>query len=272
MMHRASKYAAVVIVVSCLVTIVAFLFTSCLHVRPMPPTLTKYSFGGYQIPDTKPPASVNFTVGVVEPAYREKLPNFYSKVLKSFSHSVGSGLDQILVAKGMTTKGPYESLDEMPYPDKKGSNLVLTETVLFQMTEEEKGGAGEAYYSINGRQMLCAVRDGKLTVEAWLNYEMREPLSGEKMWIKKLDLGTFERNYQVGVERVSKSSGDPWTPVVWINGDVVFNTKGDAFAYALGEIYPQIMDKAWTFINTEELLDMMGKIRELRDRLSVPLQ
>ncbi len=272
MIHRASKYAALVVVVSCLVTIVAFFIIACIHVNPMPQTLSRYNFGGYQVPEINPPASVKFTVGVVEPNYRDKLPLAYSKAIRSFSSSVGSGLDQVLIAKGMTTKGPYASLDEMPYPDKKGSNLVLTETVYFQLTEEEKGDAAIEYYSDNGKQVMCAVRKGRLTVEGWLNYEMREPLSGEKMWIKKFDLGTFERDYQVGVERYCKNTSDPWANPIWVNGDVMFNTKGDAFASVLGEIYPQIMDRAWTFINTEELLDMMGKIRELRDRLSVPLQ
>jgi hypothetical protein len=241
----------------------------------MPSSPATYKFSGYSIPETKPPASVRFTVAIVEPAYKEPISQPYSRVIKSFSASIGSGLDQILVAKGMTTKGPYTSLDELPYPDKKNSNLTLTETVFIQMVEQtvNTGAQGGAYgtttYYTNsqGKNMMCQVNSGKLTVDVWLTFELREPLSNEKMWIKKLELGTLERSYQAGVEKyLYQDPGNPWVQQ-WRYGDEQFNTKPDALASILNEVYPKVMQAAWVYLNTEELLQLNEKVKEIRGLL-----
>jgi hypothetical protein len=241
--------------------------------QPMPSSPATYKFSGYTIPETNRPASVRFTVAIVEPAYKEPISKTYSRVVKSFSSSIGSGLDQMLVAKGMTTKGPYGSLDELPYPDKKNSNLTLTETVFIQTVEQTEANKGAHYgyaqtntYYTNsqGRNVLCEVNSGKLTVDVWLTFELREPLSTEKMWIKRLDLGTLERSYQVGVERyMYKDPSNPWVQE-WRLGEEQFNTKPDALAGILNEVYPNIMKSAWVYLNTEELLKLNEKVKEIR--------
>jgi hypothetical protein len=272
MKEKLSRYTAHIIVLSCILAILCFVIVACITYRPMPTSPATYKFGGYTIPETKRPASVRFTVAIVEPLYKEAIAKTYSRVVRSFSSSIGSGLDQILVAKGMTTKGPYGSLDDLPYPDKKNSNLTLTETVFIQTVEQadNKGshGYGQSstvyYTNSQGKNVMCEVQSGKLTVEAWLTFELREPLSAEKMWIKRLDLGTLERSYEVGVERyMYQDPGNPWHQE-WRYGDEQFNTKPDALASILNEVYPNIMKSAWVYLNTEELLKLNEKVKEIR--------
>jgi hypothetical protein len=272
MKEKLSRYTAHIIVVSCILAILCFVIVACMTYRPMPSSPATYKFSGYNIPETTRPASVRFTVAIVEPAYKEAISQTYSRVVKSFSGSIGTGLDQILVAKGMTTKGPYTSLDELPYPDKKNSNLTLTETVFIQAVEQadSKGARGYAqssntyYTNSQGRNVLCEVTSGKLTVDVWLTFELREPLSNEKMWIKRLDLGTMERSYQVGVEKyMYQDPGNPWVQQ-WRLGEEQFNTKPDALAGILNEAYPKIMNSAWIYLNTEELLKLNEKVTEIR--------
>ena len=273
MREKISRYTAHIIVVSCILAILGFVIVACMTYQPMPSSPATYKFSGYTIPETKRPASVRFTVAIVEPLYKEPVSQTYSRVVKSFSSSVGSGLDQMLVAKGMTTKGPYASLDELPYPDKKNSNLTLTETVFIQAVEQaaSKGahgyahGGGNTYYTNSqGKNVLCEVTSGKLTVDVWLTFELREPLSNEKMWIKRLDLGTMERSYQVGVEKyMYQDPSNPWVQQ-WRLGEEQFNTKPDALASILNEVYPKIMNSAWTYLNTEELLKLNEKVKEIR--------
>lgn len=273
MKEKLSRYTAHIIVVSCILAILCFVIVACITYQPMPSSPATYKFSGYSIPETKSPASVRFTVAIVEPAYKEPISQTYSRVVRSFSSSMGSGLDQILVAKGMTTKGPYASLDELPYPDKKNSNLTLTETVFVQTVEQasNKGahgyahGGGNTYYTNSqGKNVLCEVTSGKLTAEVWLTFELREPLSAEKMWIKRLDLGTLERSYQVGVEKyLYQAPNDPWHQE-WRYGEEQFNTKPDALASMLNEVYPKIMNSAWIYLNTEELLKLNEKVNEIR--------
>jgi len=273
MREKISRYTAHIIVFSCILTILCFVIVACMTYQPMPSSPATYKFSGYTISETKRPASVRFTVAIVEPAYKEPISQTYSRVVKSFSGSIGSGLDEILVAKGMTTKGPYANLDELPYPDKKNSNLTLTETVFIQTVEQTEAtkGAHHGYAQSNtyytnsqGRNVLCEVASGKLTVEVWLTFELREPLSNEKMWIKRLELGTMERSYQVGVERyMYQDPSNPWVQQ-WRLGEEQFNTKPDALAGILNEVYPKIMKSAWVYLNTEELLKLNEKVTEIR--------
>ncbi len=270
MKEKLSRYTAHIIVFSCILAILGFVIVACMTYQPMPSSPGTYKFSGYTIPETKRPASVRFTVAIVEPAYKEAITKTYSRVVKSFSSSIGSGLDQILVAKGMTTKGPYGSLDELPYPDKKNSNLTLTETVFIQTVEQADAnapryGQPNTYYTNSqGKNVLCEVQSGKLTAEVWLTFELREPLSAEKMWIKRLDLGTMERTYQVGIEKyMYQDPNNPWVQQ-WRYGEEQFNTKPDALASILNEVYPNIMKSAWVYLNTEELLKLNEKVKEIR--------
>jgi hypothetical protein len=270
MKEKLSRYTAHIIVFSCILAILCFVVVACMTYQPMPSSPATYKFSGYTTPETKRPASVRFTVAIVEPAYKEAITKTYSRVVKSFSSSIGSGLDQILVAKGMTTKGPYGSLDELPYPDKKNSNLTLTETVFIQTVEQADAnapryGQPNTYYTNSqGKNVLCEVQSGKLTAEVWLTFELREPLSAEKMWIKRLDLGTMERSYKVGVEKyMYQDPNNPWVQQ-WRYGEEQFNTKPDALASILNEVYPNIMKSAWVYLNTEELLKLNEKVKEIR--------
>ena len=279
MKEKLKRYAAHIIVSCCLLALLGFFAVSCMppatYMR-MPESMITYKFTGFDIPETKPPYSVPFTIAVVEPQYKEQIHPFYSRVIKSFSNSVGMGLDQTIVAKGMTSKGPYGSLDEVPYPDKTSSNLTLTETVYIQPVEREDTNAVDQYYTgKNGETVLCAVKSGKLTVDIWISFEMREPLSAEKMWIKKLELGTLERKYQIGVQKYwVQTSSDPWAgnQGEWRYGEVMFNTKADALAGIVNEVYPKIMNSAWVYLNTDELTRLDDKVKEIRTRLSAPLR
>ncbi len=153
----------------------------------LPSTLSAYSFSGYTPQSYSPPASIPLTISVVEPTYKEKLAKDYYKVIKSFNNSIGISLEQIIIAKGMTSKGPYSSLDDIPYPDKKDSNLTLTETIYIYPIEKENREKNDYFYDDGyGNPIRCEVKTGKLFVEMWISLEIREPLSGEKMWIKKL--------------------------------------------------------------------------------------
>lgn len=273
MQKKISSLAASVFVIVCIIALVGLFFVSCvpqINYQSMPTPLTAYKFAGFSPPERMPAASVQFTIAVVEPTYKEKLHPDYSKVIRSFSNSIGSGLDEILVAKGMTTKGPFGSLDEMPYPDKKNSNLTLTETMFLHAVEKEQRNTEDIQYTDSkGNVVLCEVKSGKLSVEIWMAFEMREPLSGEKMWIKRLDLGTFERDYQIGIQKYwhSTPQADPWAPPqgVWKYGDIAFNTKPDALADILNEVYPKVMSSAWVYLDTEEMKKLDVKAKEIRD-------
>ena len=150
-------------------------------------------FYNYEPPKTMPPASVHANVIVVNPFYKEAESAFvdttYAQVGKGFSKSMGVDLDKIIVAKGMTAVGPYPTLDDVTYPDKKGANITLAPRV-FLTTDTKLGESYHREYSGVGHLEKAF----KLKIGGWVAYEMREPLSGQKMWVKKLELEEKEVN------------------------------------------------------------------------------
>ena len=248
--------------------IISALVYSCITAtRSIPVSSEKYSFGGYQVPESQNKIKVPFAVIIVEPYYKETIERELRPVTKSFSSNIGIGLEQILIAKGANTKGPYGSLEEITYPDRKGANLTLTETVFILIEDKEQSGmVRERFQGSDPYQPdTFEVETRRMSVEIWLTYEMREPLTAEKMWIKKLELGSFEEEYQMGKE-VRWEQRDPWAPGKWVYGKRSFNTKKDVFAGILSKVYPQIMQAAWTYIHPEEMQILDKKADEIRSR------
>ncbi|MBA4348917.1 MAG: hypothetical protein C0415_02875 [Thermodesulfovibrio sp.] len=264
---KISKYRAIAVVLCCIILTVGLIIVACVpeySYKSLPTILSSYAFTGFAIPEVRPPGSVNLTVAVVEPHYKERVGTEYSNVIKSFSSSVGAGLDQMLVAKGFTTKGPYGSLDEVPFPDKKASNLTLTQTVFMLVTD--KGLINKTYEHFSSGSdipIYADVETRKLSLEAWIAFEMREPMSAEKMWIKKLDLGVFEEEYQIATQRHFHQP-DPWAPPIYRTGKVLFDTRADVFAGILSKLYPKVMQAAWTYLHAEEMRNLDEKGREIR--------
>jgi len=250
--------------------------------RPLPEE-PSFKFTGFEIPERMPAGSVPLTIVVVEPYYAEretgKLAYKYSKALKVFSARVGTSYDELFVAKGLTTRGPYSTLDFIPYPDKKGSNLTFTQTMYIAVGDVKPNiKKGAATYVTKDGNIPAQVHTGILAIEGWIALEMRESLSAEKMWIKKLDLGTVEYEYQRAYKMAYTEvpSGSPYQPATgtWVEtNEELFDTSANALSDYLKKAYPAIMQAIWISFSPEEmtLLDKKGEeIRALKVYTTAP--
>ena len=222
-------------------------------------------FYNFEPKQQAPAASVHANVIVVNPFYKEAESAFvdaiYAKVGKGFSKSMGVDLDKIIVAKGMTAIGPYATLDDATYPDKKGADLTLAPRVFLTSDVRMSESYDREYNGIGHLEKAFTMKLG-----GWVAYEMREPLSGQKMWVKKLEL---EEREIKGVEiyEVTVLRRDEYGAVLqWGEGKLVYSGRAEALADALKAYYPLIMEKAWTYLNTEEILDLKEKTKEIRER------
>ena len=222
-------------------------------------------FYNYEPKQKAPAASVHANVIVVNPFYKEAESAFadaaYAKVGKGFSKSMGVDLDKIIVSKGMTAIGPYATLDDVTYPDKKGADLTLAPRVF--LTSDTK--MSESYHrEYNGVGHL--EKSFTMKLGGWVAYEMREPLSGQKMWVKKLELEDREVK-GVEIYEAAAVRQDQYGAVLeWGTGKLVYSGRAEALADALKAYYPVIMEKAWTYLNAEEILDLKEKTKEIRER------
>ncbi|MCX5717654.1 MAG: hypothetical protein NTW44_04945 [Nitrospirae bacterium] len=259
---------------------------------PTPQYTDLYSFPKYNIPEAKKPGSVNLTAVITVPEYKDTTTQEYTggvkvaaggsmtpdmrKVFQSFAGSMGEDIQSQLVAKGMTTKGPF-ALAEVTYPDKKGSDLTLSIGVIFDIHHSSNPKyKGQATFEGG---VLGNIYSATMTVGMKVYFYMLEPMSEEKMWIKKLDLGVqdFEVEYAVGREQYVTGT-TPRTPdgcggyvggyntYGWRDKGTLYDGRVKAFSDILKAAYPQIMKASWNYLNTDEMLNLKMKSQEIRER------
>jgi hypothetical protein len=233
---------------------------------PLPPSHWNGSYTyNYDPPQKMRPASVRVNVIVVNPFYKEAesvfVDSMYAKVGKGFSKSMGVDLDKIIVSKGMTAVGPYPMLDDVTYPDKKNADITIAPRV-FLTTETKFGDLFQREYEGVGHW----AKPFTMKISGWVAYEMREPLSGQKLWVKKLELEERQVSDVEIYEAVALRTDSYGNVIQWDQGALKYSGREEALANALRDAYPIIMEKAWTYLNTEEILDLKEKTKEIRDR------
>lgn len=231
------------------------------------------------------PASEQITIAVVNPDYRVdesalKL-ELYKAVGKGFAASMGVDIDKVLLSKGMTTKGPFPDLAEITYTDKKSSDLTLAPMVFLTVDVKHVGGRPltNGTTSEPGQLVFMGeyepgktwfVKDVEVTVKGWFVFAMQEPLSAEKMWLKRIELEDYKA---VCAECYA---GDPvkewdankklWVTTGWRPGTtIVRDYKPDVVADALKRVYPVLLDKLLTYIDVDELKELKKKTAEIRE-------
>jgi hypothetical protein len=252
-----------------------------------------YSFPKFELPNPRPPGSVKLSVISVIPQYKDPksqeaetgdkvafinehgpLTKDMTKVLRSFSTSVGEDLQGLMVAKGITSLGP-EAIDEVTFPEKKASSLTAKMEFVFdieysQIKQQEDqsfdGGARAAMYS------------GTMSVGLKVYYYLLEPLSEEVMWVKKLDLGSEDysfvigrkvEQYQSGTRSEDDGCGDTTTYPVYSwrqTGDTLFDSRPKVFSDVLKKAYPNMMETAAKYFDTDEMTALRAKAQEIRER------
>lgn len=276
------------------------LLTGCAQPTYEAPTLNQvpdyskdlFSFPKFDLPQAMNPGSVNLTVVNIIPEYKDTLNQEYAggarmsaggtmtkdmlKVFKSFAGSAGEDIEAQLVAKGMTTKGPF-ALSEVTYPDKKGADLTVMIHVIFDIQYTNQKYLREEQFVT---QKWGKVYAGNMSVGLKIFYYMLEPLSEEKMWIKKLDLGVQDFNYELAKEQEQYVSGSHWsggdgcgggqyqvTDYAWRDTDaLIYDSRAKIFSDILKQAYPQVMKTAWTYFDSNEMLNLKMKSQEIRER------
>lgn len=343
-----------------------------LNVSPAPvsPWGEKYALS-YNPPETPAPNLRHITVAVVNPSYKgEDIQESalaeaqYSKVGRGFSASMGIDLEKTMIAKGLTVTGPFASLAEITYNEKKGAALTLAPKVFVQTKIKYKGdwalvangpagntvtqqrleqfsikmgqamaaagvgsakvkdvakkwaviitsgmpasaasewaeifaqgasqGASEAKPGSGGltKKSVVSTAFGMLSTDAaaglaryerkftmttsgWVYFIMQEPMSGEKMWVKKLELdpvevdGTEARSPMFHMVSQPDGCGGTMTLPQGFepSENVIFDGTADAMATTLQKVYPSIMKKFELYLDANELEALKEKGKEIR--------
>ncbi|MBI3185570.1 MAG: hypothetical protein HYZ28_25810 [Myxococcales bacterium] len=162
-----------------------------------------------------------------------------------FRDGFKQNLYEMMVAKGMNTRGPFAELGEMTYPEKKGSDLAIVPDLNFKIAFERLGGSA-------GWSSVKYVF--KVTVLGDLVLSAVEPLSGEKMWFKKIDLPSRSRT--TTIETAGGTEGLP----------AIQNALNNECGALLRSFFDSAMPAVSKYLSAEEMAQLKRQSQELRTK------
>jgi hypothetical protein len=193
----------------------------------------------------------SLTIALVRPDFGgdskfepSRFSNYKSKnpYLKTFLDSLQTDLQRTLIAKGFTVTGPYENFEVMTFPEKKDAALALVPEFVLVVDERYV----KSYQNPEGNLTQLS---GSINVNGFVKFTMVEPLSEQKIWIKKINLPEQTEPIDVDILMTSGSMNP-------------FHSNKDnryaAFVNILNNVYPEVMHKFWNYLTPEEI-ELMRK-------------
>jgi hypothetical protein len=186
-----------------------------------------------------------------------------------------SALTDLITAKGMTYRGPFEQLDTMTFPDKKGSDLALYPEIELEALWEISNSRAENRGFINGSTVT--VCDVKLSSKGRVSFIVIEPLSKETLWRKTVNVDAQEvmvpnQTGQICSMQIQKGqtppAGIPLTAQALSNssGPKLDGELGNAYRKMLEATFNSVMKGIDTYVNTEEFASLKHQSQELREK------
>lgn len=251
---------------------------------PAPPPAPKNYEPNFSYKAANTGQKLDVTVGVISPQFTDNVKLYHqnfetNEIVKRTVSSLGATFNEVLVAKGFNTKGPFVSLNDMTFPEKKGSDLLLYPEFDFQVnvTAENKHAAEpekpaeppkeEGSSFLGGLikkdekkapaapkappKMVC---DVSLSVSGNILFVAQEPLSGERMWIKRLDVSASPQTFPTQEGPMCDGSRD-WSTEI-----------KNAWAKAHEIVYQSSMKAFDNYVNGEEFQQLKAQSQELRQK------
>ncbi|MGH7596512.1 MAG: hypothetical protein ACREOI_09170 [bacterium] len=111
---------------------------------------------------------------------------------KMFRASLAKEIEQLIVNRGFKVVGPFATVDEMTFPQKKQSDLLLMPIINVilnypQAQTVTKTDWGSALAGGSGTKEI-QIWNGPCNSQGFINFELWEPLSMQKMWAKRVDI------------------------------------------------------------------------------------
>jgi hypothetical protein len=169
-----------------------------------------------------------------------------------FSHHMSLDFQEVLSARGFTVRGPFASYDELTFPDKSNSDLILTPTldVSFRLQNIR---ATQNLVLLGPKTMKL---EGDFTVGGRVTLSVNESLSNQRMWYKSIDIPNTvvhwkgKRNYLQGATGPNMS--DPGL--------------AEPLGQTLQGIYAKILRDSWDYVDPAEMAVVKRQSLELRSR------
>lgn len=167
-------------------------------------------------------------------------------------------IQEIISKKGFNTKGPYASFDDIPFGDKKTIYLAAVPSL-------------KVYFDAKSQQFSCSgmvcTDQGVFTVTGELIYKMVEPMTGQAVVTKRINLSDFAISKSYLREFQGRTASDGLVGMAIdraMKPEQLRDNTDRVMTEALNEFFKKAMTKVDSFVSTEELMSFEGDIAQLK--------
>lgn len=212
------------------------------------------------------PGSADMVIGLFSPEFAKSNINsldWYFEPYSSYKKNMEQDIVEIMTARGYTIRGPFKNRDEMVYSDKEASQLVISVVIDPKFNRVSGGWIGAG--AING--VAYSKFKGEIELYGNIYLTASEPLSGEVLWKKNLDIVSERRVVPVASQKAVDAS------YVSLNENSAFallvkedNAVANAVTAVLQGSYEDVLKKVWMHLNPDEFKLMREKIKQLKSK------
>lgn len=237
-----------------------FLSIGCFTPQQATTTQVKQTFTfDYTPKQTAQSGSIGIVVALLKPYYATAFQESASNELfTGFQTALGNDIEELVVGKGFTMKGPYQAFDEMVFEDKKRTDIAIQIEISPQFTAVQGDWKSKLNFAIVGGSYTSWTYAGKVSLIGKINLSGIEPLTHEKIWSKSVSIPNVEN---VAIQTSNRYDRP-------LQGYEVYQDPGvyNAVGKALNAQYAGIMDKVAAHFNADEFMTLKNQIKELKSK------
>lgn len=225
-----------------------------------------------QVPEgTEKKAETSFMVAFVAPEFEAKMLTNPSPSISNFSNyrkmdnakqayfevikkSLLTDLEHILLQKNIRVLGPFKSWDEMTFDDRKRAIYIFEPIILIDVTTPHTKGERQMGYK----------EEGEIVVTGSIIFTLRESITREKVWIKRLEAEEIKKPYRFVAKFKEPKGVAPAIEVAFLEGVEEYDNTDSVLNEALSEFYASLGAKIWKQIDPEEWEKYLGQATGLR--------
>ncbi|NVK64170.1 MAG: hypothetical protein HWE22_06255 [Flavobacteriales bacterium] len=243
---------------STLTILLASCFPSSLITTPEPviAKIIEYDF----VPPSKAEEKTDLSLIILNPEYAKGFEYEKQSMFVNFIDNMGVDFEEMLIAKGYSLRGPFDTYDEIVYADKSETDLMLKIEIDFSYEWAYDAIKDKPLYGYKGSLSGYSFqRDGNLSIGGKINLTIKESLTQEKLWVKSIKLdkknvGIHTARYRVQnkQEGMNAIASDPQYVTVMYE--------------ALDSYYQKALKTAWNHLEPAELEPLKTQVKDLRSK------
>lgn len=215
-------------------------------------------------------AETSFMVAFVAPEFETKMVtnpspanmfNMYRKMdyakqsyFDQIKKSLLTDLEHILLQKKIRVVGPFKSWDEMTFDDKKRATYIFEPTIIIDVATPNTVNTSGGYKE-----------EGEIVINGSLTFVLRESITKEKLWIKRLEAEEIKKPYTFSAKFKEPNRVASDVEFVLLSGVKDEDNTDKVLSEALSEFYTSLGDKVLKHIDPEEWEKYLKQAEKLRE-------